>query len=68
MRFIETRGNDGIKPNSVAFSEAILKDLKNNPINRIHVLEISSFKGENVSMVVVPWKKVPSPPPANTLP
>ena len=24
MRFIETRGNDGIKPNSVAFSEAIL--------------------------------------------
>jgi len=24
MQFIETRGNDGIKPNEVSFSEAIL--------------------------------------------
>jgi UDP-N-acetylmuramoylalanine--D-glutamate ligase len=31
-----------------AFSEAILKDLKNNPINRIHVLEISSFQMEHI--------------------
>ena len=31
-----------------AFSEVILKDLKNSPINRIHVLEISSFQMEHI--------------------
>jgi len=31
-----------------AFSEVILKDLKDNPINRVHILEISSFQMEHI--------------------
>ncbi|MBC8345447.1 MAG: UDP-N-acetylmuramoyl-L-alanine--D-glutamate ligase [Candidatus Marinimicrobia bacterium] len=31
-----------------AFSEMILKDLKNKPVSRVHVLEISSFQMENI--------------------